>query len=81
MTALAPAVPQHGGAHRVLGAQPVVQAEQVAGQVRGDAGPLVCGLPGLLVDLGERRIPPGRDLRQLAGQRCLLAAERVMRLP
>src|SRR5207302_3673633 len=78
VAALTPAVPQNGGTHGVLGTQPVVQAEQVTGQVRGDAGAAVLGLAGLLVDLGERSITPARDLRQPPAERRLLGAERVV---
>src|SRR5215471_5305905 len=45
--------PERGGADRVLGTEPVVEAEQVVGNLRGDARAAVAGLRALLLDLGQ----------------------------
>src|SRR5690242_6594322 len=76
MAAFAPAVAQGRGTHAVLDAQPVVEIEQVRRQVAGDGRAAVAGLPGLLVDLRERRGAASVDLIPSPSQRRLLRAER-----
>src|SRR6516225_1826327 len=75
VAAFAPAVAQGRSAHAVLGAQPVVEIEQVRRQAGGDGRAAVAGLPGLLVDLRERRVAAGGDLVPPTSQVSLLRAE------
>ena len=79
MAAFAPAAVQDGSADRVLGAEPVIEAEQVVGNLGGDASAPVRGLAALLADLGERRVAAGADLFALAGERGLFPATEVRR--
>ena len=75
MAALAPAAPQHRGADPMLGAQLVIQLEQVGRHLGGHARTQARGLVHLLADLRQGGVPPcayvrafPREFRALGGE-------------